>query len=82
MIVCPHFLGVAYRNCMTKNHEKQHKLLVGGKAKKYGKCEHNEMIKVNESITVQLEQTIDILCTGLIVVGNIHCAHSCFDWQY
>lgn len=32
--------------------------------------EHSEMIKVNESITVQLEQTIDILCTGLIVVGN------------
>lgn len=32
--------------------------------------EHSEMIKVNESITVQLEQTIDILSTGLIVVGN------------
>jgi len=51
------------------------------KKKKNGKCEHNEMIKVNESITVQLEHTIDILCTGLIVVGNTPCPQSCFDWQ-
>lgn len=83
MIVCSHFLWVAYRNCMKKNHKKQIAQIAGReKEKKYGKREHNEMIKVNESITVQLEQTIDILCTGLIVVGNIHCAHSCFDWQY
>lgn len=54
----------------------------GVEKNKYGKCEHNEMIKVNESITVQLEQTIDIVCTGLIGVGNTHCPHSCFDWQY
>lgn len=65
---------------------RKHELLGGGrqwKEKKiYGKYEHNEVIKVNESITVQLEQTIDILCTGLILVGNTRCPHSCFDWRY
>lgn len=53
----------------------------GERKKKYGKSEHNEMIKVNENITVQLEQTADILRTGLTVVGNAR-PQSCFDWQY